>query len=128
MRICAASRSTTACLRSAAASLRRCAPRRSTAPTSWPARPPGPASSAAPTGDPHAGAIEVELWRLPHAGLGGLLTEIAPPLGLGTVELEDGTSAIGFLCEPHGAVGRPELTALGGWRAWLASKEEAVHG
>lgn len=77
--------------------------------------------------DPHAAAIEVELWRLPHAGLGGLLTEIAPPLGLGTVELEDGSSAIGFLCEPHGVVGRPEFTQLGGWRAWL-DRREAPHG
>ena len=78
--------------------------------------------------DPAAGAIEVELWRLPRAGLGALLSEIAPPLGLGTVELEDGSRAIGFLCEPHGVVGRPELTRLGGWRAWLGREAEALRG
>jgi len=32
------------------------------------------------------------------------------------MELLDGTEVPGFLCEPAGATGAEEITALGGWR------------
>ena len=44
-------------------------------------------------------SIDAELWCLPTSSIGNFLNEIPSPLGLGTVKLEDGTEAIGFLCE-----------------------------
>lgn len=65
--------------------------------------------------------IEVEVWAMPEDTVGSFLAGIAAPLGLGTVRLEDGSMAKGFLCEPAGVVGAEEITELGGWRAFLAA-------
>ncbi len=67
------------------------------------------------------GALEGEVWALPSAQLAGFLSSIAPPLGLGTVRLEDGP-ALGFIAEADAA--GPDITAYGGWRTWLASREQ----
>jgi allophanate hydrolase len=42
-------------------------------------------------------------------------------LGLGSVELMDGTWVKGFICEPGGLVGAEDISPLGGWRAYIAS-------
>ncbi|MBL6652942.1 MAG: allophanate hydrolase [Reyranella sp.] len=65
------------------------------------------------------GAIEIEVWSLPAAKVGRLLQQIPAPLGLGTVTLADGSGVPGFLCESHATVGAKDITALGGWRAYL---------
>lgn len=62
------------------------------------------------------GAIEVEVWSLPVAEVGGFLAGIPAPLGLGRVFLEDGSNVCGFVCEPIGVINKPEITHLGGWR------------
>jgi allophanate hydrolase len=66
-------------------------------------------------------AIAVEVWALPLAAVGGFLALIPPPLGLGSVELADGRQVHGFLCESHALTGARDITALGGWRAYLQS-------
>jgi allophanate hydrolase len=66
-------------------------------------------------------AIEVEVWDVPSAAVGALLAGIAPPLGLGTVALDDGGSVAGFLCEAHAAETARDISDYGGWRAWLAA-------
>ena len=68
-------------------------------------------------------AIEVEVWELPLAGLGGFVAGIPAPLGIGTVELEDGSWHKGFICEPCALEDALDITAHGGWRAWLARQE-----
>ncbi|MEN0616616.1 allophanate hydrolase [Klebsiella indica] len=65
-------------------------------------------------------AIAVEVWELPSAEVGSLLAGIAAPLGLGQVELADGRRLTGFICEAEGLQGATEITAYGGWRAWLS--------
>jgi allophanate hydrolase len=55
--------------------------------------------------------------------LGDLLALIPAPLGLGKLELVDGRVVTGFICEPRGVLGARDITAWGGWRAWLASDE-----
>lgn len=67
-------------------------------------------------------AIAVEVWAIPQENLGGFITSIPAPLGLGRIRLEDGSAEIGFLCEPAGLDGAAEITAHGGWRAYLAAK------
>ncbi len=66
-------------------------------------------------------AIAGEVWALPTAAIGALLAQVPPPLGFGTVELQSGP-CLGFLAEAAGVAGAPDITALGGWRAWLAQK------
>jgi allophanate hydrolase len=64
--------------------------------------------------------IEAEVWELAPAALGGLLGLIPPPLALGRVELADGSWVTGFVCEGHAAGEATDVTAFGGWRAYLA--------
>ena len=66
-------------------------------------------------------AIEGEVWALPTAAIGALLAQVPPPLGFGTVELEDGP-CLGFLAEAAGVAGAPDITRFGGWRAWLQAE------
>jgi allophanate hydrolase len=66
-------------------------------------------------------SIEVELWDLPEAAVGSFVAEIPAPLGLGTLELADGRTVKGFICEPYGLEGARDITEYGGWRAFLAA-------
>ncbi|MEN9355448.1 MAG: allophanate hydrolase [Fibrobacterota bacterium] len=77
------------------------------------------------TGD--GAPIEVEIWSLPPEGAGSFLAScVRPPLCLGTVELEDGSTVMGFLCEDHGILGMEDITAHGGWRSAIASPVPAI--
>lgn len=67
------------------------------------------------------GAIELEVWELPASQFGSFVAGIPAPLGIGTVELEDGSTVQGFVCEEVAARQARDITALGGWRAYLAS-------
>ncbi|MFD5079170.1 allophanate hydrolase [Streptomyces sp. NPDC058371] len=64
-------------------------------------------------------AIEAEVWTLPAEGLGRLLAALPRPMALGQVELADGGHVPGFLCEPEALVDAADITAYGGWRAYL---------
>ena len=72
------------------------------------------------------GGIEIELWNLDAAGFGSFVAEIPPPLAIGTVFLDDGRQVKGFLCEGHALAGATDITAHGGWRAYLASQDKAA--
>ncbi|WP_214104993.1 allophanate hydrolase [Acrocarpospora catenulata] len=72
--------------------------------------------------DPGGDTIEVELHRVTPEALGRLLVTIAPPLGLGTVELSDGRRVQGFLCEPYAIPAATEITAYGSWPEYLNKK------
>ena len=79
-----------------------------------------PAMVRATAGDGHA--IEVEVWELPSSEVGSFLAGIGAPLGLGKIELADGRSETGFICEESGIDGAAtDITAFGGWRAYQAS-------
>ncbi|MCG3760377.1 allophanate hydrolase [Vibrio cincinnatiensis] len=67
-------------------------------------------------------AIEIEVWSFPKSALGTLLCQIPYPLGLGKVELSDGNWVTGFICEAIGIEGAEDITELGGWRNYLATK------
>ncbi|HEV8646567.1 MAG TPA: allophanate hydrolase [Burkholderiales bacterium] len=66
--------------------------------------------------------IDVEVWRVPVAEYGSFVAGIPSPLGIGRVELDDGEWIQGFLCESWAVNGAEEISHLGGWRAYLASK------
>jgi allophanate hydrolase len=66
--------------------------------------------------------IDLEVWRLPVSEYGSFVAAIPSPLGIGRVELDDGEWVQGFLCESWAVRGAEEISHLGGWRAYLASK------
>lgn len=66
-------------------------------------------------------AIACEVWEMPASQLGGFVAGIAAPLGIGKLELADGSSVSGFICEGIGVFDAQDITAYGGWRAWLAA-------
>ena len=71
------------------------------------------------------GSIEVEVWAVPKSTIGSFLAGIPSPLCLGTVELEDGTTQKGFLCETAGLMGATDITQLGSWRAYIDAVDKA---
>jgi allophanate hydrolase len=60
--------------------------------------------------------IGLELWEMLLASLGRFVAGIPAPLGLGKVELEDGTEVIGFICEGYAQEEAEDITSLGSWR------------
>jgi allophanate hydrolase len=70
---------------------------------------------------PGGHAIEVEVWELPQEAVGSFLALVPSPLGLGSIELADGSRVHGFLCESVALAGATEISRHGGWRAWLAA-------
>ncbi|RWH68035.1 MAG: allophanate hydrolase [Mesorhizobium sp.] len=65
-------------------------------------------------------AIEIEVWRLCADAFGRFVAAIPPPLGIGTIELDDGTSPKGFLAETAGLLAATDISAYGGWRSYVA--------
>ena len=72
--------------------------------------------------DGEGAAIEVEVWSLPAREAGGFLATIAPPLGLGSVELRDGQWVNGFIAEGRAVAGAVDVTVFGGWRSYRSSR------
>ena len=66
--------------------------------------------------------LDVEVWALPPDAFGRFVERIPAPLGIGKLTLEDGTQVPGFLCEAHAVDGAQEITALGGWRAYVTGR------
>jgi allophanate hydrolase len=67
-----------------------------------------------------AGLIELEIWEMDFAAFGSFVALIPPPLGIGTVTLEDGGTVKSFVGEAYAIAGSEDITAFGGWRNWLA--------
>ncbi|WP_419874516.1 allophanate hydrolase [Candidatus Pristimantibacillus sp. PTI5] len=61
-------------------------------------------------------SIELELWEMSPASLGLFTALIPAPLGIGKVELLDGTEVSGFVCEAYAAAEAEDITEYGGWR------------
>ena len=68
-------------------------------------------------------AIEVEVWAVPEGQLGSFCAGVPPPLAIGTCTLESGRQVKSFVCEPWALADAEEITALGGWRAFVGRKE-----
>lgn len=68
-------------------------------------------------------AVELEIWEIPARNVGAFVRKIPPPLGIGTVNLEDGSQSKGFICEAEDSLKDAEdITEYGGWRAYLNRK------
>ena len=69
--------------------------------------------------EPQPNGIEVEVWQLTGEAFGSFVAEVPPPMGIGNLELADGSIVKGFICEPYALQGASEITTLGGWRNYL---------
>lgn len=83
--------------------------------------PGGPPQRPGMIRDLEGGCIEVEVWELPAVNMGDFLNQIPAPLGLGRVQLADGSNVPGFLCEGYAVAHAQELTAYGSWRKFISS-------
>jgi hypothetical protein len=68
-------------------------------------------------------AIAVEIWDVPPAALADILVKEPAGLCIGKVALADGGETLGVLGEPALCDGQREITAHGGWRAYVAARE-----
>jgi allophanate hydrolase len=66
-------------------------------------------------------SIEVEVWAIRAGEFGSFVAGIPAPLGIGTIELQDGAKVPGFLCESYATEGAVDITQFNGWRAYLKS-------
>ena len=66
-------------------------------------------------------AITVEVWDMPIANFGRFVAGVPTPLGIGSVQLQDGRSVKGFICEGHALTQAQDITPFGGWRAYCQS-------
>jgi len=65
-------------------------------------------------------AIAVEVYELDVSAFGSFVVDVPPPLAIGSVTLADGSTVKGFVAESRATVGAEDITALGGWRAYVA--------
>jgi allophanate hydrolase len=61
-------------------------------------------------------SVHLEVWEMPLKAFGSFAASIPAPLGIGKVELEDGSEVPGFICEAYAAIDAEDITASGGWR------------
>ncbi len=64
-------------------------------------------------------SIELEVYEMPSNQLGSFLNLIPPPLGLGNIELEDGSLVKGFICEQYAVHEAQDISNLGGWKSYI---------
>ncbi|WP_347111012.1 allophanate hydrolase [Paenarthrobacter sp. S56] len=64
-----------------------------------------------------------ERWYVSEAGLGRFLAALPEPMLLGRVELDDGSSAIGFACDAVASAAGTDITGYGDWLAYVQDAE-----
>ncbi|MCA4131824.1 allophanate hydrolase [Arthrobacter sp. M4] len=67
--------------------------------------------------------LVAERWLLSEAALGSFLSELPEPMLLGSVQLTDGSTAVGFACDAVAASKGRDITDVGDW---LAFQEAAM--
>jgi allophanate hydrolase len=68
--------------------------------------------------------IELEVWVLSASAFGKFVAAIPPPLSIGTIRLADGRGVKGFLAEPTALADARDISAFGGWRAFVTQAAE----
>jgi allophanate hydrolase len=59
--------------------------------------------------------LAAERWLLSEAALGSFLAKLPEPMLLGSVLLSDGSTAVGFACDPVAASSGRDITHFGDW-------------
>ena len=66
-------------------------------------------------------AVAVEVWSIPAPAIAHILENEPAGLTIGRVRLDDGSVVLGVIGEPAICEGQKEITAFGGWRAYIAT-------
>lgn len=56
---------------------------------------------------------------MPEDQFGTFVAAIPHPLGIGQIELKDGTWCTGFICEPCAMNNATDISNTGGWRHYM---------
>lgn len=66
-------------------------------------------------------SIEIEIYAVPIERFGDFIAMVPEPLGIGSVETEDGTWVKSFICEEIGyqQKGTVDITSYGGWKNYM---------
>lgn len=75
------------------------------------------------------GAVDLEVWDVPIEMVGRFIQQVPPPLGIGTIKLEDGNLVKGFIGEAwiaeearkENSTIAKNITRYGGWVAYQES-------
>lgn len=76
----------------------------------------------------HGEQITVEIWEVPTENFGTFISMVPHPLGIGNVELVDGSWVKGFICEEAGyvdVINSNDITMYGGWRNFVSDTSKA---
>jgi hypothetical protein len=65
--------------------------------------------------------VAVEVWSVPAGAVAFILMNEPDGLTIGKVRLADGSVVLGVLGEFVACEGQKEITAFGGWRAYIAA-------
>jgi allophanate hydrolase len=75
--------------------------------------------------DTQGASVALEVWEMPLEHYGSFVAMIPAPLSIGTLQLEGGGTVQGFLCEAQALQGAQDITAYGGWRAYVESERKS---
>ncbi|WP_415397634.1 hypothetical protein [Sulfurimonas sp. CS5] len=64
-------------------------------------------------------SLELEVWSIPLENFGAFMVQVASPLCIGSVILEDESLVYGFLCESDYLKEAEEISSYGGWKIYL---------
>lgn len=78
--------------------------------------PTSPAKPGLLKGGPDIASIQIEIWEMPLKKFGEFVAKIPSPLGIGKIELQDGSEVLGFLCEAYACESAENITSAGSWR------------
>ncbi len=71
--------------------------------------------------DKEGACIEVEMYEMPTCEIGSFFGLIQQPLGLGSIELDDGKWVKGFICDSTALSHSKDISTFGGWRKYSES-------
>ncbi|MGW7358358.1 allophanate hydrolase-related protein [Streptomyces sp. NPDC054802] len=71
---------------------------------------------------PGGTSVEAKARELPAQGLAAMVAALPRPMTVGRVELADGSTAPGFLCEPAALPDAEDISAFGGRPAYRAAR------
>lgn len=63
--------------------------------------------------------FKLEIWEVPLQNAGKFISMIPQPLGIGTLNLEDGTQVKGFICEPCVMDESEDISQFSGWVEYI---------
>ncbi len=70
--------------------------------------------------------IALEIWSLPAAAIATILQQEPAGLCIGFITLTHGENMLGVLGEAYLCESGQEITQWGGWRAYIANKQDAT--